>query len=317
VKVLVAGASGALGRRLVPLLLAAGYEVIGTTRREEHATALRAAGAEAIVCDLLEPGRAREVVEAAHFEAIVDELTSFPQEYDPRRASFYDPTNRVRRDGTAALLDAALAAGVQRYLLQSVAFVYAPEGAMVQDEDGRLWTDAPPPFDTSVRVLALNERKVTGTPGIDGLVLRYGAFYGPGTYYASDGSIADQVRARRYPVVGRGGGITSFVHVADAAAATVCALERGAPGIYNLVDDEPAAMRDWLPHYAAALGAKRPHRVPAFVARLVAGRGIARAATELRGASNAKAKRELGWMPRVPSWREGFGAWRDADPPVA
>jgi nucleoside-diphosphate-sugar epimerase len=174
----------------------------------------------------------------------------------------------------------------------------------VKDEDAPLWRDAVGPFREAVRTIDEMERSVVGA---EGLVLRYGFFYGPGTHYARDGGIAREVRRRRYPIVGSGHGVTSFVHVEDAADATTAAVGRGAPGVYNVVDDEPAPMSEWLPAYAEALGAKRPFRVPAFVARLAAGKQAAALATTLRGASNAKAKRELGWEPRHPSWRQGFG----------
>jgi nucleoside-diphosphate-sugar epimerase len=314
-RVLVAGASGAIGRPLIPLLLKAGHEVVGTTRREERAAALRAAGAEAVVCDLLDPAQAREAVASARPEVVIDELTSLPQDFDIRRTDIYDANDRIRSEGTAALLAAAAEHGVKRYMIQSIAFLYAPEGDWVKDEDARVWTDAPAPFGRSVGVLTENERKVCGTEGIEGVVLRYGFFYGPGTYYAPGGSIAEQVRARRFPLVGGGAGVSSYVHIADAAAATVAAVEHGAPGIYNVVDDEPAPAREWLPAYAEALGAKRPFPLPAWVARFLAGPYAVAAATTLRGASNAKARRELGWTPRVQSWREGFKRYLDGDPP--
>lgn len=318
-RVLLAGASGAIGRPLVPRLLAAGHDVIGTTRREERAAALRAAGAKAIVCDLLDAAQARDAVQRARPEVIVDELTSLPQDYDIRRKDLYDANDRIRSEGTAALLDAALELGVRRYILQSIAFLYAPEGDWVKNEGARPWTDAPAPFGRSVGVLVDNERKLAEAP-LEGVVLRYGFFYGPGTHYASDGAIAAQVRKRAFPLVGGGAGTFSYIHIADAASATVAAVERGTPGIYNIVDDDPAPMRKWLPAYAAALGARRPLRVPGWLARLVAGSYVVAAATSLRGATNAKAKRELGWTPTVPSWREGFRAYRDNDPatsPVA
>lgn len=316
-RVLLAGASGAIGRPLVPLLLAAGHEVVGTTRREDRAAALRAAGAEAIVCDLLDAAQARDAVRHARPEVVVDQLTSLPQEdFDVRRKDIYVANDRIRREGTGALLAAAIEAGVRRYVLQSVAFLYAPEGGWVKDEDARPWTDAPEPFGGSVRVLVENERKLAAAP-LEGVVLRYGFFYGPGTHYASNGAVAAQVRKRMFPLVGGGSGTFSFVHVTDAAAATAAAVERGAPGVCNVVDDDPAPLREWLPVYADALGAKRPLRVPAWLARLVAGPFAAASGTSFRGASNDKAKRELGWAPAVPSWREGFRAFRDGDPEPA
>jgi nucleoside-diphosphate-sugar epimerase len=315
-RVLVAGAGGAIGRPLVPMLLAAGHEVAGTTRSEARAAALRDAGAEPIVCDLLEPGQARDAVGRARPDAIVDQLTSLPQDYDIRRKDLYEANDRIRRDGTGALFEAARAAGVARYVVQSIAFVYAPEGGWVKGEDDRPWRDAPAPFKASLDVIFENERKVTEATELEGLALRYGFFYGPGTYYAHDGAIAEQVRKRRFPVVGRGDGVTSFVHLTDAATATLAALTRGAPGIYNVVDDEPAPLRDWLPAYAEAIGAKRPRRVPVWLARMLAGGFGSAMASELRGAANAKAKAELGWSPVLPSWRDGFRAHLDDHPEV-
>ena len=191
-------------------------------------------------------------------------------------------------------------------MLQSVAFLYAPEGGWVKDEQDRMWTEAPPPVGRSIGVLMSNEHKVVSSATFEGLVLRYGYFYGPGTYYAPDGSIAERVRRRRYPIIGSGAGRTSFVHVDDAAAAVLAALDRGAPGVYNIVDDDPAPLRDWLPRYAAALGAAPPRRLPAWLARPLAGAAVVGAATQARGAGNARAARELGWRPAVASWRQGF-----------
>jgi len=263
---------------------------------------------------VLDAQAARRAVIDVGPEAIVDQLTSLPREYDLRKLSkMYAANDRVRRLGTAALVDAAREAGVRRYVVQSIAFLYAPEGGWVKTEDEPIWLDAPPPFDEAIKVLDANERKVSESTAFEGLALRYGFFYGPRTYYASDGSIAAQVRKRRFPLVGSGDAMTSYVHVADAAAATVAALDRGAPGIYNVVDDDPAPLREWLPAFAEAIGAKRPLRVPAWVARLAAGRFASAMSGELRGASNAKAKAELGWQPALPSWREGFRTALDAD----
>jgi nucleoside-diphosphate-sugar epimerase len=204
---------------------------------------------------------------------------------------------------------AALATGARRYVTQSIAFLYAPEGEMVQDEQGRPYVDAPEPFGEAVKALTEHEEEVLGTDGIVGLVLRYGQFYGPDTYYDHGGSLGRRVAKRQLPIVGPGTGIASFIHIEDAAGATVAAVERGAPGIYNVTDDEPAPMTEWLPAYAEALGAKRPVRVPVWLARLIGGKVAVELGVNLRGASNAKARRELGWEPRHPSWRQGF---RDA-----
>jgi 2-alkyl-3-oxoalkanoate reductase len=305
VRVFVAGASGAIGRPLLPLLVAAGHEVTGTTRSAERAEAIRAAGATPAVVDALDAAALREAMTAAAPEVVVHQLTSLPDRFNPRRKDIYDSTNRVRREGTRNLLEAARAAGASRFVCQSIAFAYRPAAKPeVMDEEAPLALDAPAPFGEGVHAIAEMERAVVDA---DGLVLRYGWFYGPGTYYAEDGSMTGEVRRRRFPIVGNGAGLWSFIHVDDAAAATVAAVERGAPGIYNVVDDEPAAMRDWLPAFAEAIGAGPPRRVPVWLARLVAGK-MAGGIEVQPGASNAKAKRELHWQPRWASWREGFSS---------
>jgi nucleoside-diphosphate-sugar epimerase len=304
--VFVAGAGGAVGRPLVPRLVAAGHEVSGTTRSQERAEAIRAAGATPVVVDALDAAALRDAVVAAAPEVVVHELTSLPDRFEPRRKDIYAATNRVRSEGTRNLIEAAQAAGARRFVCQSIAFAGAPgERPEVLDEQAPLALDAPAPFDEGVRVIEAMERAVVNAEGLEGLVLRYGWFYGPGTYYAEDGSSASDVRKRRFPIIGDGAGLFSFVHVDDAAAATVAAVERGAPGIYNIVDDEPAPLRDWLPVYAEAIGAPPPRRVPVWLARIVAGKMVA-GLNRQPGASNAKAKRELGWQPRWSSWREGF-----------
>jgi 2-alkyl-3-oxoalkanoate reductase len=304
-RVFVAGASGVIGVPLVRDLVAAGHRVTGTTSKPENAARIEAAGAAPVVCDALDPQAVHGAVRDAAPEVVIRQLTRLPREYNPRKID-YEPTNRARAEGGHNMIEAARAVGARRFITQSVAFLYAPEGEMVKDEDARPWTDAPEPFRGGAESTLGHEREATQTAGLEGVVLRYGQFYGPGTYYASDGNIAEQVRRRRFPIVGRGEGMFSFIHIDDAASATVACLDRGAPGIYNIVDDEPAPLREWLPVYAEALGARRPLRVPTFLARLVAGPFAAAFATELRGASNAKAKRELGWQPRYPSWRQGF-----------
>jgi nucleoside-diphosphate-sugar epimerase len=298
-RVFVAGASGAIGRPVVRRLVAAGHEVTGMTRREERTAAIREAGAEAVVCDAFDAEGLREAAVAAEPEVVVHLLTALPQRYD-RKSDWLEPTNRIRREGTRNLIEAAVAAGARRMVAESIAFVYRQEGGWVKDEDEAIEDRAGP----GVAVADL-ERQVHEAD-LDGLVLRFGWFYGPGTYFDRGGQEAGEVEKRRYPVVGKGRGTFSFVHTEDAAAATVAAVERGAPGIYNVVDDEPAPLREWLPVYARALGAKPPRRVPYWLARLAAGEQTARGALELRGASNAKAKRELGWQPSRPSWRQGF-----------
>lgn len=304
-KVFVAGASGALGRPLLRQLVAAGHEVTGTTRSEERAEAIREAGARASIVDALDGAALRDAVAAAEPEAVVHALTALPDRIDWKRDPL-GPTNRLRDEGTRNLIEASRAAGARRLLAESVAFFYAPTGGWVKTEEDPLWTAAPEPFASAAAALAALERQVAEAEGIEGLSMRYGWFYGPGTMFAAEGSQAEDVRRRRLPVVGKGQGTFSFVHVEDAAAATVAALDRGAPGPYNVCDDEPAPMREWVPAYAAALGAKRPRRVPVWLAKLIAGRAVAGNAVGLRGAANAKAKQELAWRPRYPSWRQGF-----------
>ena len=310
-RVVVAGASGAIGQFLIPQLVEAGHEVVGLTRRQAKADAITATGARGIVVDALDRDAVRGVVLEAQPEVVIDELTALPRDYNLRDPHLYDANDEIRSKGTAALHAAAREAGARRYIVQSIAFLYAPEGDWVKTEDARPWLEAPMPFARSVGVLNDNEQRITSDPVVSGVVLRYGFLYGPGTYYASDGSIAAQVRKRQFPIVGKGEGRSSYVHVQDAATATVAAVERGT-GIYNIVDDEPAMLRDWLPVYAQAIGAKPPRHVPRWLARLVAGGSIAGMATELRGASNAKAQAELGWEPALPSWREGFATALDS-----
>jgi nucleoside-diphosphate-sugar epimerase len=308
-RVFVAGATGAIGRPLVRQLLEAGHDVTGTTRSPERAARLEEQGATAAIVDAFDRERVIEAVVAARPEVVVHQLTDLPQVMDLRRLQeAWARNDRVRSEATPHLIEAARAAGARRIVAQSIAFLYTPVDGAVKEETDPAWIDAPAPFDRSVGTMVGVERAVTEAQGIEGVVLRYGFFYGPGTYYAGDGGTAIDVRKRRYPVVGSGAGVSSFIHVEDAASATVAALDRGAPGIYNIVDDEPAPLREWLPVYANALGAKRPRRVPAFLARLMAGRALASMATDLRGASNAKAKRELGWSPQYASWRDGFAA---------
>jgi nucleoside-diphosphate-sugar epimerase len=305
-KVFVAGASGAIGRPLVRQLLSAGHEVTGMTRREENAAAIRAAGAGAVVCDVFDAAALESAVREAAPEVVIHELTALPPRLDPKSSEALAPTNRLRSEGTRNLLAAASAAGVRRLIAESVAFFYVPEGDWVKGEDAPVFAGAPGPFGEAGRALADLERQVTGAEGLEGVVLRYGWLYGPGTSYDREGSQTEDFHKRRMPIVGKGTGTFSFIQVEDAASATVAAVERGEPGIYNVVDDEPAPMSEWVPVFAAAVGAKKPRRVSTWLARLVAGGAVTEMATELRGASNAKAKRELGWQPSYPSWRQGF-----------
>ncbi len=304
-KVFLAGATGAIGRPLVTQLLAAGHEVIGMTRSEERAQQLRQQGAEAVVGDALEGDRLIQTVIDSQPDAVIHQLTAIPHEIHPRKvARQFEQTNRLRAEATRSLIEGARQAGARRVVAQSIAFAYRSVGGPVKTEEDPLWDDPPAAYASSMSAILDLEHQVQQKAS--GVVLRYGFFYGPGTAYAPDGSIASRVRQRRFPIVADGAGTFSFIHVEDAAAATVAALERGAAGIYNVVDEEPAPVREWLPVYAEVLGAPSPRRVPKFLARLITGRYGVHIMTELRGASNAKAKVELKWSPRYSSWRTGF-----------
>ncbi|MDQ4063863.1 MAG: NAD(P)-dependent oxidoreductase [Actinomycetota bacterium] len=306
-KVFLAGATGAIGSRLVPQLAEAGHQVTAMTRSKEKLGKLYDLGAEAVACDVFDAGRLGSVVARAEPDAVINELTDLPQSLNPRRLKeYYAANNRVRREGTANLLSAARGAGVRRFLIQGAAYWYAPTGGPVKTEEAPLYLDAPSPIGPAVETIKEVEEAVLTADGIEGIVLRYGMFYGPGTWYAKDGDVGRQVRKRRYPMIGHGEGTYSFIHVDDAASATVAALESARPGVYNVVDDEPVSAAEWMPVYVEALGAKRPPRVPAFVARLIAGEALVRWMLGLRGASNEKIREELGWRPKYESWRQGF-----------
>ncbi len=305
-RVFLAGATGAIGTYLVPQLVAAGHTVVGTTRHRDRADGLRAAGAEPAVLDPLDRAAVTAAVAAARPDVLVHQLTALAGLRNPRAfAREFAATNRLRTEGTDVLLDAARAAGVRRVVAQSFGgWPYAPVGGPVKDEDAPLDDDPPPAVRSTLDAIRHLESAVTGYG--EGLALRYGGFYGPGTSLGPDGVVTDMVRRRRVPVVGAGSGVWSFLHVEDAAAATVAAVERGAPGVYNVADDDPAPVREWLPALAAALGAPPPRHVPAWLARPLIGRHGVAAMLTVRGLSNARAKRELGWVPGHPTWRDGF-----------
>jgi nucleoside-diphosphate-sugar epimerase len=305
-RVFVAGATGVIGRVLVPMLRDAGHEVVGMTRSQERASELREQGVEPAVCDAFDADGVARAVAAAQPEVVVNQLTDIPKVIEPRKmGEQFEMNDRLRTEGTPNLMRAAEAAGARRLISQSIAFAYAPADSL-RSEDDPLFDDAPPPWGRSVAAVRALERATLGSESVDGVVLRYGYFYGPGTVYAGDGSTAAMVRKRGFPVVGNGSAVYSFIHIDDAASATVAALDRGAPGIYNVVDDEPAPVREWLPEYASALEARPPRKVPRLAARIVAGRLAVYMMTGLQGATNAKAKRDLGWEPRWTSWRQGF-----------
>jgi nucleoside-diphosphate-sugar epimerase len=301
-RIFVAGASGALGSRLVPQLIDAGHDVIGTHNSPSSAELLRTLGAKPVMLDLLDAGAVRRAVLENEPEAIVHQATALANmKWSRNFDKVFARTNELRTKGTDTLVAAAREAGVRRFVAQSFAsYRNAREGGPVKTEDDPLDPSPPANAQQSFAAMAYLEQVVTEFGGI---VLRYGLFYGA----ANDGLI-EPVRKRQYPIIGDGGGISSWIHLEDAAAATVLALEKDGPAIYNVVDDEPAPVREWLPVLAHALGAKPPRRFPTWLARLVAGEAAVVMGTDARGASNAKAKRELGWTPRYPSWRTGFPA---------
>lgn len=304
-RIFVAGASGAIGRPLVRELVGAGHEVTGTTRRESRAAEIRAAGAEPSIVDAYDAEALEDAVRAASPEVVVHLLTALPERINPR-SNYLAETNRVRTEGTRNLLAAARAAGARRLVAESVAFLYPPEGEAIKTEEDPINSGAGGNFGEAMTALADLESQVTGADGIEATVLRFGWLYGPGTHLGPDGTQTADIRRRRLPLVGDGGGIFSFIHVDDAASAARAAAESDATGVFNAVDDRPAPMSEWVPGVAEILGARPPRRVPVWLARLAAGGEAAAAATSQRGASNVKLKRELGWEPRYPTWKEGF-----------
>jgi nucleoside-diphosphate-sugar epimerase len=314
-RIFVAGATGVLGRALVPRLVASGHEVVGMTRSASKQDLVRELGARPVVADALDADAVAQAVASAEPEVIVHQLTSLSGKLSardmrhPERSPMAAMTNRLRTEGTDNLLAAGRAVGSRRFLAQSFgAFRWARTGGPVLTEADPLDPDPPPALRAPLVGILHVERAVPAIEWGEGLVLRYGGFYGPGTAIslAPDAPIASPVRKRRLPIIGGGGGVWSQVHVDDAAAATVVAVDHGASGIYNVVDDEPAPVREWLPALASALGAKPPRHIPRWLGRLAAGEAATLMMTESCGASNEKAKRELGWQLRYPSWRQGF-----------
>jgi nucleoside-diphosphate-sugar epimerase len=307
-RIFVAGATGAIGRRLVPLLISAGHSVVGLTRSPDKAQSIRAAGGEAVVANGLDANAVATAVASAKPDVIVHEMTDLKEASDLRAFDrAFAASNRLRTAGTDNLLAAAKDAGVRRLVAQSFCgWPYARGGAPVKSEDDPLDPDPPQEFRRALDAIQYLEGAVTTSAAVEGIVLRYGSLYGDNTG-VFDGPFVDQVRRRRAPVIGDGDGWWSFLHIDDAAAATALAVERGKAGnIYNIVDDEPAPVREWLPAFAEMLGAKPSFHVPAWIGRLVAPEHVFAMMTQQRAGSNAKAKRELGWQPAHASWRQGF-----------
>ena len=307
-RVFVAGATGALGRQLVPRLISSGHEVTGMTRSDSKRDAISEIGATPVVADALSPDQVAEAVAKAQPDVIVHELTAIPDTLDMRHFDRdFAVTNRLRTEGTDYLLSAGRAVGVSRFVAQSYAgWPFARTGPAVKSEDAALDPSPARSMRESFEAIRHVEEAVVGADWTEGVVLRYGGLYGPGTSLQRGSAQLEMIRKRKFPVVGNGAGVWSFVHVEDAADATVAAVESGTRGIYQIVDDEPAMVAEWLPALAQTIGAAAPRRVPRVVGRLLAGEAATVMMTEIRGASNVKAKRELGWTPQHPSWRAGF-----------
>jgi nucleoside-diphosphate-sugar epimerase len=309
-KVFVTGATGAIGTQLLPKLVARGHEVVGMTRWRASRDAVRALGAQPVVADALDEEAVWHAVMDAAPEVVVHQATALSGAMNMRRIDrYFAATNRLRTEGTDHLLAAARDAGARRFVAQSYAgWPFARTGGPVKSEDDPLDPNPPAALREALGAIRHLEHAVTDLSWAEGIVLRYGTFYGPGTGISADpeATMIKPVRKRRFPLVGEAGGVWSFVHVADAAAATVEAIEHGAAGVYQVVDDEPAPVSEWLPELARALDARSPRRLPSWLGRLAAGEAATLMITDVRGASNRKTKRELGWQPEHPSWRTGF-----------
>ena len=307
-KIFVAGATGVIGRRLVPLLVEDGHDVVGMSRSEERARNLEDYGARGVVADVFDSERLRKLVADEKPEIVIHELTDIPHELEPGHTiEQFAANRRIRIEGTRNLIEAARAAGARRVVAQSFAHVYAPRGSWVKAEWEALDLGPDVPDSRRLNVLALREleRSVLQTPGIEGVALRYGTFYGPGSAFDEGGTINTLVRRRHYPIAGSGAGTTSFVHVDDAAAATVLALS-GPTGVFNICDDQPASLKEWLPFYARLVGAPPPRHIPALAERVLRNEHLAFRSTMQRGAYNLKARAQLGFAPARAAWRDGL-----------
>ena len=300
-RVLVAGATGVIGRQLVPVLQGAGHTVIGLSRTAPAGPV----GHETVAVDALDPTALRLAVKAAEPDAVVHLLTAIPKELNPRRiAADFALTNRLRTEATRSLIEAATEVGAKRFIAQGLAFAYRP-GDGLADEDTPLWTDGPASYRPLIEALIELERL---TAEVDGTVLRFGQLYGPGTVFAPDGSFTAAIRAGKMPLIGRGTSVFSFLHTRDAATAITAALDKPVSGAFNVVDDTPVPFAEWLPEVVKQLVAPRPKKVPAWLVRPVVGSYGVAFMTRLRGVSNVRARLELDWRPGYPSWRQGFAA---------
>jgi 2-alkyl-3-oxoalkanoate reductase len=307
-RVFVAGATGAIGRRLIHKLVQSGHSVAGMTRTAGKAPLLRVLGAEPIIVDALDSDAVAKAIQDVRPEVIVNELTAIPVRLNIRRfEEDFALTNRLRTEGTDNLIAGARDVGIRRFISQSyAAWPYVRQGSKIKIEEDPFDSNPPIALRSTLEALQYLESVTRGMQGVKGIVLRYGAFYGPGTSLSEGGSMVEDLRRRKFPIVGKGTGMWSFIHIDDAAAATAAAVEHGAAGVYNIVDDDPAPVSEWLPALAEAIGAPKPLHLPAFIAKFFVGEQGIMMMTEIRGASNAKAKRNLQWKPQWPTWRGGF-----------
>jgi nucleoside-diphosphate-sugar epimerase len=305
-RIFLAGATGAIGTWLLPMLKDAGHDVAATTRNPARADRLSALGAQPVVMDGLDAESVKTAVTEAKPDVVIHQMTALSGAPDMKHFDrWFAATNELRTRGTDHLLAAARAAGTPRFIAQSfTGWPYERSGTAIKDESAPLDPHSTAP--RTLEAIRYVEQAVTSASDLDGLVLRYGGFYGPGNALGEGGDMLEMVKKRRFPIVGGGEGVWSFVHIHDAAAATLCAVDTGAPGLYNVVDDDPAPVREWLPYLAEVLGAPRPLSVPAWLARPMLGAHGISMMTRVRGATNSKARAELGWQPRYPSWRQGF-----------
>jgi nucleoside-diphosphate-sugar epimerase len=307
-KILLAGASGAIGQHLVPLLVAQQHEVIGAFRNPANAERVRALGATPLVLDALDGAAVIKAVAEIMPQAIIHQLTAIPARLDLKHIDRdFEMTNRLRTEGTRNLATAAIRSGTQLFIAQSFAgWPYAPRGITLKTEEDDLDPSPAPKLKAILDAIETLEHTVLREKGFTGIVLRYGPLYGPGSNIASNGAMVEEIRAHKVPIVGQGTGVWSFLHLEDAATATLAALNHAKPGIYNIVDDDPAPVSDWLPYLAECVGAKPPMHVPNMAAKLLIGEHVVAMMNDIRGVSNEKAKQELGWTPKWSSWRQGF-----------
>jgi nucleoside-diphosphate-sugar epimerase len=306
-KILVAGASGAIGQTLIPVIIRS-HQVFGLFRNPAHSDLVRSLGATPIVADALDPDAVHKAVADTQPDVILHQLTAIPANIDLRHIDRdFELTNRLRTEGTRNLATAAVKAGVKTFIAQSFAgWPYAPKGIRLKTEEDALDSTPPQKLKAMLDAIETLEHTVLREQAFSGIVLRYGALYGPHSNLAANGAMVEAIRAHKVPIVGQGTGVWSFLHLEDAAGATLAALEHGQRGIYNIVDDDPAPVNEWLPYLAQCVGAPPPRHVPNLLAQVLVGEHVVSMMNDTRGVSNAKARTELNWSPRWTSWREGF-----------